>query len=203
MNEALVNQSTGASLSVDSLSNLLAINQDYASCLEYNNGTIQLNAEKTKELADAQSEEALATLEASAAHDKVRYLQLAREIDQLTNAEQEQIDMKRLEMEALEQNINQYDLLKSHIQEATGAYRSWLYAQNTPESGDMYTDAQSALQEIEEGLNSGKVGTKKYKAAVEFLVPDEVSQKGEQAVQSYMQLLNSYLAEENEVLITS
>lgn len=197
LNEVLANQSAGMSLSTDSLSNLLAINQDYASCLEYNNSTIQLNAEKARELANAQSEEALATLEATAAHDKAKYLQLAREIDQLTSAEQDQIDMKRLEMDALEQNINQYDLLKSNIQEATGAYRSWLDAQSGPEAGDMYTDAQSALQAIEEGLNSGKVGSKKYKAAVEFLVPDEVSQKGEQAVQSYMKSLNRYLVEEN------
>ena len=85
----------------------------------------------------------------------------------------------------IQENIAKYSVLISNLREATSAYQLWQDAQNAPESGDMYDDTLSALQQINEGLESGKVGTQKFEASVEFLIPDDVSRDNAEAIEDY------------------
>lgn len=79
--------------------------------------------------------------------------------------------------------------------QVSGAYQDWLNAQNATEAGTMYDDAIKAYDAIKDALESGKIGTQKYKAAVEFLVPKSVD---ENAVQQYVDTLKKYLTDDSK-----
>lgn len=82
----------------------------------------------------------------------------------------------------------------SEIAFATSSYKKWLDAQEAPEAGDAYADMLTAMGQIKEGQESGKIGTAKYKAAVELLVPDGKD------VDVYLQTLGKYLTEDSKGL---
>lgn len=196
-NSLLSSQGTGKSISLDDFNSEELV--DYQSALEYVNGSLQLNAERVKEISDAKADEKLATIETTKALEQAKYLENAREIerltsryDELTIAELDTLASLQNEQSQIVSNCTQYDLMAASIREATGAYQSWLDAQNTSESGDMYDDAQSAMEAIKEGLESGKTGTNKYEAAVEFLIPDDIPKS---EVDGYMDKLKRYLGD--------
>lgn len=105
------------------------------------------------------------------------------------------------ENSAIADTCDQYDLLSSALEEATGAYQNWLNAQSSSDYGDMAKDAESAAQKIFDVLNpdesasdsSGDYGSKKYKAALELVVPEDVDPKDVEAVQSYMDSVKQYM----------
>lgn len=84
------------------------------------------------------------------------------------------------------------DNLKDKLLELTAAYSKWQAAQSGAESGDIYDDSKQALEQILAGLESGKVGTEKYKAAVEFLVPEA----NREDVSAYVESLKRYISED-------
>ena len=86
-------------------------------------------------------------------------------------------------------------MLYSQLIQASGAYQDWLNAQNATEAGTMYDDAIKAYDAIKDALESGKIGTQKYKAAIEFLVPKSVD---ENAVQQYVDTLKKYLTDDSK-----
>lgn len=88
--------------------------------------------------------------------------------------------------------VDQLDELKNKLLELTAAYSKWREAQSGPESGDIYDDSLQALQQILDGLESGKVGTDKYKASVEFLVPEAKRED----VSEYIESLKRYISED-------
>lgn len=211
--EALSKQQGGVSISpADFNSNELA---DYRSALERVNGSMQLNAEKVREIAKAKADEQIATNNANKALAQTKYLENAQQIQRLRDALEEsgtrnQYATDRInetisslleENSAIADTCNQYDLLSSALQEATGAYQNWLNAQSSSDYGDMAKDAESAAQKIFDVLNpdesasdsSGDYGSKKYKAALELVVPDSVDAKDAEAVQSYMDSVKQYM----------
>lgn len=82
--------------------------------------------------------------------------------------------------------------MQSELAETLSAYNKWKTAQNDPESGDMYDDTITALKQIQEGLESGKVGTAKFEAAVEFLIPEA----NRDDVSAYVESLKRYISED-------
>lgn len=93
------------------------------------------------------------------------------------------------ESEAISDSL---DSLKNKLLELTAAYSKWKAAQSGPESGDIYDDSIQALQQILDGLESGKVGTEKYKASVEFLVPEA----NREDVAAYVESLKRYITKD-------
>lgn len=206
VNEALSAQSTGESIDSETYNSEEL--KTYASALEYVNGSMQLNAEKVRELTKAKAEEKIAILEASKANDINEYNENAAKIafymsnlKNLTGAERAELNSLQSRNSIIAANSIQYDIMTASIREATGAYKEWLNAQNTPESGDMADDARSAMEKISEVFDSsskeyGRVGTTKYQAAVDFVVPDEVSAEGDKAVREYVKNLQTYFTED-------
>lgn len=197
---ALSSQSTGKSIDLETFNSEEL--KDYQSALEYVNGTMQINAEKAEAITKAKADEKLATIATNKALQQAEYVKNAREIerlmgnyDSLTDAELSNLSALQDSQNQIIANCQQYDVMSASIREATGAYQEWLNAQNAPESGDMYDDAQSAMKAIQEGLESGKTGTAKYEAAVEFLIPDDIP-KAE--VSGYMDKLNRYLKDSDQ-----
>ena len=203
LNAAIADQETGKS--VEMTEEL----EEYRSCLEYTNGTIQINAEKARELARAKAEEKLTTLEATDAQEKAQYLENAKNIETYTKAlgdnssvvidgvtvTEEYIQSLRDSNSQIVQNCDQYSLFAAQIRESTGAYQEWLASQNASESGTMFTDAGNAVKAIQEGLANGKTGTIKYNAAIKFLMPDTVDTEDQAAVKEYLSKLERYLAD--------
>lgn len=70
----------------------------------------------------------------------------------------------------------------------------WLNAQNATESGDMYDSAIEAKKALAEGLKNGKIGTVKWQAASEFLIPDDY----EGTAAEYIKKLNRYFKQASD-----
>lgn len=208
--EAVGSQQTGKSVSIaDFNSEELA---DYRSALEYTNGTMQLNAEKVKELAKAKADEQVAINNTNKALEQTKYLENAKQIAEyreqlkdasLTNEDarsqiEDSIEALLNENSAIAATCDQYDLLSASIQEAVGSYQNWLNAQSASDYGDMATDAISAIQQIRDTYDEnsdifGNFGSKKFEAAIDFIVPDSVDDEDLSAVESYMADFKQYL----------
>lgn len=215
-NSLLSSQSTGQSISIDDFnSDELA---DYTSALEYNNGALQLNAEKVRELQKAKAEEAIQTNDNQKLEKQSQYMENIAQIEQLQeelkgladaksdNAQsiQDNIDALLSENDSIVNQCNQLDLLSASLREATGAYQNWLDKQNASESGDMFDDAMGALQHIEDTTQNtdseyyGRTGREDYKAAVDFIVPSTIDHDDEAAVSSYIDSIEHYFNHDSE-----
>lgn len=203
-------QMTGKSISVEDFnSDELA---DYRSALEYVNGTMQLNADKVAEIAKAKADEQVAINNTNKALAQSQYLENARQIEQYrqqlqdasfaegetADSIQASIDALLNENSAIADTCAQYDLLSASIQEAVGAYQHWLNAQSASDYGDMANDTVSAIQQIRDTYDAnsdiyGNFGSKKFEAAVDFIVPDSVDREDLGAIESYMSDFKQYL----------
>lgn len=203
-------QMTGKSISVEDFnSDELA---DYRRALEYVNGTMQLNADKVAEIAKAKADEQVAINNTNKALAQSQYLENARQIEQYrqqlrdasfaegetADSIQASIDALLDENSAIADTCAQYDLLSASIQEAVGAYQHWLNAQSASDYGDMANDTVSAIQQIRDTYDAnsdiyGNFGSKKFEAAVDFIVPDSVDREDLGAIESYMSDFKQYL----------
>lgn len=204
---ALQAQTTGVGVTAENFKALTDADKDYADCLEYVNGTMQVNTTKAKELTDKKIEEAKATVRVARSQAQLKYAQNKQELSRLNDelkknndlSDEQQATLKEAisnreqENKKLREQCQNYELLYSQLVQVSGAYQDWLNAQNATEAGTMYDDAIKAYDAIKDALESGKVGTQKYKAAVEFLVPDNVD---ETAVQQYVDTLKKYLTDD-------
>ncbi|MCI8593523.1 MAG: hypothetical protein HFI88_14565, partial [Lachnospiraceae bacterium] len=215
--DALASQSTGKSISADMFSSEEL--KDYADALEYVNGSYRLNTEKTRELVKAKSEEQIAVNDAAKTQKQADYIKNAAEISELTEklqtnssitdenaaAIQNRISSLQESNTAIVDECQQLDLLNASLRESTGAYQEWLDAQNKPESGDMFSDSLNAIQAIRDTANKdsddyGRIGTEKYKAAVEFVIPDSVDRDDQEAVQNYLDSMSDILTQEDGMI---
>lgn len=206
---ALQAQTTGVGVTAENFKALTDADKDYADCLKYVNGTMQINTEKAKELTDKKIEEAKATVRVARSQAQLKYAENKQELSRLNDAlkknndlsEEQQSTLKEAisnreqENKKLREQCQNYELLYSQLVQVSGAYQDWLNAQNATEAGTMYNDAIQAYDAIKDALESGKIGTQKYKAAIEFLVPKNVD---ENAVQQYVDTLKKYLTDDSK-----
>lgn len=206
---ALQAQTTGVGVTAENFKALTDADKDYADCLKYVNGTMQVNTEKAKELTDKKIEEAKATVRVARSQAQLKYAENKQELSRLNDAlkknnnlsEEQQSTLKEAisnreqENKKLREQCQNYELLYSQLVQVSGAYQDWLNAQNATEAGTMYNDVIQAYDAIKDALESGKIGTQKYKAAIEFLVPKSVD---ENAVQQYVDTLKKYLTDDSK-----
>lgn len=206
----LASQGTGKSISIEDFNSEEL--QDYTSALEYNNGALQLNAEKVRELQKAKAEEAIQTNDNLKLEKQSQYMENIAEIEELQDKLNGLSDAKSKQAETIQSSIDalltendsivnqcsQLDLLSASLREATGAYQNWLDKQNGTESGDMFDDALGAMQHIDDTTQNtdseyyGRIGRESYQAAVEFIIPESVDGQNAEAVQSYMDSIEHY-----------
>ena len=210
LQEVLSNQKVGNSISYEDFNSDEL--KDYQDALEYVNGTMQLNAEESRKIAKAKAEEQIAQNNANKAYEQSKYLENAKQIQQLReqikslsdadddarNTIQSSIDALREENNEIVKNCNNYDLLSASLREATSAYSNWINAQSSSDYGDYAEDTASAVQLINDTFDPnsdiyGQIGSKKFDAAIEFIVPDSVDSEDIDAIQSYMDSFTEYL----------
>ena len=204
LQEVQAAQNLGNGITLTSYKELVTIDKEYADCIEYQNGQMQLNADKTRALTQEKADEKKATIELAKAQDQMKYAENAQEIERLrrenstlTDEIKSQIDALESDNSVLQDNITQYDILIGQIDSATSAYTRWLNAQNAGRAGDMMSDAIAAFTYMKEVLidttsdNYGYWGktNEKYMAALDFIVPDSVDSEDENAVRRYMNQL--------------
>ena len=212
----LTSQGTGKSISIEDFNSEEL--QDYTSALEYNNGALQLNADKVRELQKAKAEEAIQTNDNLKLEKQSQYMENIAEIEELQDKLNGLSDAKSKQAETIQSSIDalltendsivnqcsQLDLLSASLREATGAYQNWLDKQNGTESGDMFDDALGAMQHIDDTTQNtdseyyGRIGRESYQAAVELIIPESVDGQNAEAVQSYMDSIEHYFLHDED-----
>lgn len=203
--EVLAGQSTGNTLSYENYSS--AELQDFATALEFVNGTYRYNADAVDEIIKLKAREQKAIIATNKANDQAQYMEQCREIDRLCDkiasnnyAMGESRESLFAEVAALQdsntqlkQNCIAYDMMTVSINNATDAYHDWLNAQNASEAGDMFGSALDAINLIDDTLNDStyenynKTNRVDYKSAVDFVIPDTVDAEDSAAVNAYLQ----------------
>ena len=204
----LNSQGTGVNVDTDSYSELIKDNAEYAAALQYSNGTMQLNREMTEKLTNAKVKESEAIIKVAYSQNQYKYQEVRSDLSKYTDEVRKSIetDADRLKQfdeekaalesqsEALRENCRSLQMQYSALMQASSAYQDWLNAQNATESGDMYDSAIEAKKALAEGLKNGKIGTVKWQAASEFLIPDDY----EGTAAEYIKKLNRYFKQASD-----
>ena len=204
----LNSQGTGVNVDTDSYSELIKDNAEYAAALQYSNGTMQLNREMAQQLTEAKVKESEAYIKVAYSQNQVKYEKVKNDLSYYTDEVRKSIeaDADKLKQfdeekaalesqsEALRDNCRSLQMQYSALMQASSAYQDWLNAQNATESGDMYDSAIEAKKALAEGLKNGKIGTVKWQAASEFLIPDDY----EGTAAEYIKKLNRYFKQASD-----
>lgn len=205
---AMQSQSTTAGVSSDSYSELIKEQGEYAAALDFENGYVKLNTDMAKKITQAKIDEAEANIKLAYSQNQMKYSQVKADLEALNTAVQqngklegenaEQVEKARSELEAqskqLRENCRNLQMQYSLLVQNSGAYQDWVNAQNATESGDMYDSIINAKKAIAEGLKNGKIGTEKFKAAVELTIPEDY--QGD--IANYMKRLNRYFKQASD-----
>lgn len=205
---AMQSQSTTAGVSGDSYSELIKEQGEYAAALDFENGYVKLNTDMAKKITQAKIDEAEANIKLAYSQNQMKYSQVKADLEALNTAVQqngelegenaEQVEKARAELEAqskqLRENCRNLQMQYSLLVQNSGAYQDWVNAQNASEAGDMYDSIIKAKQAIAEGLKNGKIGTEKFKAAVELTIPEDY--QGD--IAKYVKRLNRYFKQASD-----
>ena len=205
---AMQSQNTTAGVSSDSYSELIKEQGEYAAALDFENGYVKLNTDMAKKITQAKIDEAEANIKLAYSQNQMKYSQVKADLETLNTAVQqngklegenaEQVEKARAELEAqskqLRENCRNLQMQYSLLVQNSGAYQDWVNAQNATESGDMYDSIINAKKAIAEGLKNGKIGTEKFKAAVELTIPEDY--QGD--IAKYMKRLNRYFKQASD-----
>lgn len=202
LNEALQQQATNGTLSLETYNGLIEQSEDFAKCLEYENGNMVINAESAYDLVEAQAKLRAEELKQQAQMDNNRYELNAQEIERLTSSKSGLTEADKARVEALKQenaqieaNAAKYRIQYSELMSLVGAYAEWQNAQQTANPGTMYNNMYTALDQIKTGLKYGEVGSDDFKSSVEMLVPVEFQTDGEPTT-AYLARLKKYIKED-------
>ena len=194
-------------MSAETLEKLTSLGYEYADCLEFNGRAMTVNAEKVRELTRAENEETQAAMEQAQAADITAWAEKVSEIselesryDTLTTAEKVHLDTLYSEASALSNTISQYDLLISQLDYANSGYKAWLDNKDSSstDSGAIFDSAKEAYEALQEGLKIGKTQTGDYLSAADFLIPDDIQEKGMEAAQKYLKAFTSIFDSDSE-----
>ena len=205
---AIQSQSTTAGVSSDSYSELIKEQGEYAAALQFENGYMKLNTEAANKITQAKIDEAEANIKLAYSQNQMKYAQVKADLDKLNRAVKEngklegesavEVEEARSALESqskqLRENCRNLQMQYSLLVQNSGAYQDWVNAQNATESGDMYDSIINAKKAIAEGLQNGKIGTEKFKAAVELTIPEDY--QGD--IAKYMKRLNRYFKQASD-----
>lgn len=205
---AIQSQSTTAGVSSDSYSELIKEQGEYAAALQFENGYMKLNTETANKITQAKIDEAEANIKLAYSQNQMKYAQVKADLDKLNRAVEEngklesenavEVEEARSALESqskqLRENCRNLQMQYSLLVQNSGAYQDWVNAQNATESGDMYDSIINAKKAIAEGLKNGKIGTEKFKAAVELTIPEDY--QGD--IAKYMKRLNRYFKQASD-----
>lgn len=203
-------QTTGESISFEDFTSEELM--DYRSALEYVNGSMQINADKAREIARAKVEEQTAINSVNKELKQAQYMQNINQIEECkrviadknnATAEEiqeakEQINICKIQNETYLAECDQLDVLNASLRESIDTYQEWKAAQNALESGDMFDDTLTAIEKIDDVLNNrksedyGRIGREDYQTSLGLILPDSISSDDKQTINQYLDSIKKF-----------
>ena len=163
------------------LKELIGGEEDYADAVDESNGYVVKNIELVNRLIAKKKQEAVQNAKTEKSQARLKYYELYKKIRQLTgaNGELAQANAKEInalykEMGAVEQTIAKYSMLEQRLLGAANAYDKFEEAQTADQEKDYGSKAEEMISSLIEGLQSAKIGTETFRAAVLGMIPEEV-----------------------------
>lgn len=172
-----------ANVSQESYEKLLACSSKYSAALKTESGRLVVNKNKLLAVAKSRSKDQKETIKQAVAQKKLEYLKQSKYLkvydNQLIDTTSDTYD----NINAIQEEITQYQLLAEQLDSATSAFERFKEAQQTDNTPQNDT-ANDAFKTIKEGLESGQVGTDDFRTAQELLM-------GAKEYQEFLELGNS------------
>lgn len=177
---------SGDQISVEQYETLIAYSEEYRDALELEGEQITLNREAVEEINKAQVTKIKNDVKEAKSNAQIAY---HRNRDQLIQLEQEYNNLKRAgadttdvlariselqtDQSDIRNAISEYEILEGTLSDVAQAYEKYNQTKQSASPEEHYETNIAAVKGIQEGLNSGKVGTSEFMADVELMVPVE------------------------------
>ena len=204
LNAAISEQTESGSVSLDTYNELIKKSSDYSYCLEIEGNSIRINTEEAQKLYDQNKQIAKSQAEYNKALLKAKYAENAKEIralqrseKDLTDAQEDQLKSLLNEQSSIADNIIQYQLLITELNNAEKAYNKFKDAMNAANSGDNYEDFRGLQEQFQDWIDAGQtgVGNLQFKAYLDFVMPEGA----EYDIKKYKeQVIDKLFTEDNE-----
>ena len=185
------------------IESLIGTEEDFADAIDTTNGYVVKNATLLKKLLNTKKQEALQNIKISKSQARLQYYELYKKIRQLSQGNQqlaiehkEEINALYAEMGAIEKTIAKYSMLEQQLLGATNAYEKFEEAKTIDEDKDYGSKASDMLSGLIQGLQSAKLGTESFQAAVSGMIPEDVY-SGLSTVEEKVQAIANYLKNSN------
>lgn len=167
LSSAMKEQSSQGYITQESYDKLIEVDSNYAKCLQFSAGYMQINTEKAHELTKATAEQRIAQLELKEALEVQQYNENAKKINELQSRYAELKDDEMSELQSLrssndqiKSNIQSYDILESQLRGVTSAYNDWINGMSEGDHGDQYDSVVSKMKDMQALLDEHAYGSK-------------------------------------------
>lgn len=183
VNNAYKSQSPGKSVSLDTYKSLIALSDEYANCLEYENGALQLNRRELMQLSKARAEENLLTIESNQLEARQRYEENTQLIskyraeirgargdaEKLIPTWEDYIEKLEEQNKAIKESIVEYSLMAAAVRESISEYSDWVNAQSETQASAWHESVVSGLAQIKKAYTNKEYGNTALQEGLEFL----------------------------------
>ena len=157
-------------LSQENYDNLIGANRAYAGAVTTFDGQYQIDAAKLYDLMEAESKALMESNAKGLEKSLADYQSALSELENLQRSgTEEQVAAQELVVDQLRKEVLDRKLLQQELQASTSALGRWQSAQDMAESGDVFRSLKSALEQITEGIESGRTNTNKYQTSGDLL----------------------------------
>ena len=189
VNNAYKSQSPGKSVSLDTYKSLIALSDEYANCLEYENGALQLNRRELMQLSKARAEENLLTIESNQLEAQQRYEENTQLIskyraeirgakgdaEKLIPTWEDYIEKLEEQNKAIKESIVEYALMAAAVRESTSEYSDWVNAQSETQASAWHESVVSGLAQIKQIYTKKEYGNTALQEGLEFLTNAQIT----------------------------
>lgn len=161
---------------------LLSCSAKYSTAIRTENGRITLNTTKLKQVAKSRQLDTKETIRQTLALKKQEWIQWKNRIENYNGTLLENIENTYGDIDALQQQITQYELLVNSLDNATSAFERFKAAQQTNDQ-DMYDTAKDAFDILKEysskkdSENYGKYNRDEFQEAAMLLMDEDTYRK--------------------------
>lgn len=184
---ALSNALSSQELSVEQYETLIGYSEEYRDALMLEGEQMTLNREAVAEINKAQQEKIQGNIKEGRSAAQIAYHRNRQELEALRATYESfkasgkdtadilaQISKLETNQVNLQDAINQYNILSGVLSEVSQAYKQYETASASASPEEHYETNLGAMSALEEGLNTGKVGTSEFMAAVDLMIPVDV-----------------------------
>lgn len=157
-------------LSQENYDNLIGANRAYAGAVTTFDGQYQIDSAKLYDLMEAESKALMDSNAKGLEKSLSDYQSALSELENLQRSgTEDQVAAQELVVDQLRKEVLDRKLLQQELQASTSALGRWQGAQDMAESGDVFRSLKSALEQITEGVETGRTNTNKYQASGDLL----------------------------------